>query len=296
VFRPRIANRGPVRTLAFCLSGAFALLSLVSAQASFARTSPAPQASAADPCATAVPELPNDLPTAFAHEIESPAILQFLATLAAVPARQQKSAFNRAADAANSPAEQTAAAALTALCPNLDEIYATTRALTLVANRWKLDDIHDEQRWTAFSHAVEAALWALSDSDELAPQTRQIALQPFPMLAAAADGSSPVPLPAASCSAPDAAAKPLHEVAPDYPPLASSAATSGEVNIVVSLSDNGDVRSARILANTLRRGLGTDAIIRAAIFAAAATTYTPGIKACRPVAGKFVMRYRFSLR
>jgi outer membrane biosynthesis protein TonB len=268
---------------------------MVPARASWAETPPAPQASAADPCATAVPDLPNDLPTAFAYEIDSPAILHFLASVAAVPARQQKAAFDRAADAANSPAQQTVVTALTAQCPNLDEVYATTRALTLVANRWKLDEIHDENRWEAFSHAIEAALWALSVGDRVAPETRRSALQAFPMFAAD-DGASPVPAPAPDCSTPDAPAKPLIEVAPDYPPLASSAATSGEVVVVLSLSDTGDVRSVRILGNTLRRGLGTDAIIRAAIFAAAATTYAPARKACLPIAGKFAMRYRFSFR
>lgn len=294
MFRPRIAKRDPVRTLACCLAIIVALLG-PAAHAAQAQPPPAPPASAPDLCATAIPDLPNDLPTAFAYEITSPAILQFLASLAAVPAHRQKAAFERAVDAANAPAAQEVATALTALCPNLDEVYATTRALSLVANVWKLDEIHDQTRWEAFSHAVEAALWVLSAGDRIAPDTRQIALEPFVALTGAAS-PSPVPTAATNCATPDAAAKPLHTVQPEYPALADAAATSGEATIVISLSDTGNVRSARILSNTLRRGLGTDGIIRAAIFAAAATTYTPATKACRPVSGTFAMVYRFSLR
>lgn len=58
--------------------------------------------------------------------------------------------------------------------------------------------------------------------------------------------------------------------------------------VKVSLSDSGDVRSARLFSDTLRRGVGSQDIARATILATVASTYTPEIKGCRPIAGVYL--------
>ncbi len=256
--------------------------------------SPSPTA---DPCATAVPDLPNDLPTAFAYELEPPAILRFVSALARVPQREQRRVFNAAVDAASSPTEHAVQMAIAQECSNLDEIYGTSRTLYLVVNEWKLGELSDAKRFGDFSAAVGTAISALSLGDRLTPQNHDAALLPFADLPGLAT-PTPAPSPSGSglCSQPDTPARTTHVVPVDYPPFAGTAGTAGTVYVKLSLNEVGELRSARIFSNTLQRGLGSDQLIRAAIFAAAASTYAPAIKNCLPVGGIYVFKVGFSVR
>lgn len=274
--------------------GLAVILLLTSGTTSVAASAPAAATAkpSPDPCASAVPDLPNDLQAAFAYDLESPAILRFIAVLATVPQRDQQRVFAEAVRAASSPAEQQAAAAVAALCPNLDELYGTSRALYLIVNAWKLGGLADEKQSHDFSSAVETALWSLSVAQRLTPEQRRLAMLPFVNLGTPAT-PSPSPSKTGTCAA-DAPARLVHVVDPKYPLLARSASTTGLVRTKVSLSDTGDIRSVRIYTDSLHGRPGAQEVIRATILAAAASTYAPEIRGCRAVAGVYIFEVDFS--
>jgi len=278
------------RRLAF-----FATLLFASSPWSVAASVPGPSSPSIDPCASAVPDLPNDLQATFAYDLQSPAILHFVDALATVPRRDQKRVFDSAVDAASSPAQREAETAVATLCPNLDGIYGASRTLYLIANEWKLGEVADSQRFNDFSKVVETAVASLSAGDRLAPPQRRSAMLPFADLLTL---STPSPSPSRSkvCSRADAPAQPVRVIQPNYPPLALSASTTGSVLIKLSLSNTGEIHSVRLFADTLRGGLGAQDIIRATILAAAAGTYAPEIRDCKPIAGTYIFKADYSRR
>jgi hypothetical protein len=259
----------------------------------FAAPTPIAASPTPDSCASAVPDLPNDLATAFAYDLESPEILRFIAALAAVPAGEQKRVFDGAVAASTSPRALAARTAIAATCPNLDEIYATSRTLYLVSSEWTLGELADADRFSAFSDAVSSAVSALRRGDLLDPADRRAALLPFREFVAVETAASPVPS-STGCATPDADAHTIHVVQAKYPPIAAAALTTGSVRIKVALDENGNVRYARVYADTLRGGIGWTQIVRAAVYAAGATTYAPEIVACKSVPGSYLFRIDYS--
>jgi hypothetical protein len=121
-------------------------------------TSPAPTPlPTADPCATAVPDLPNTLRSAFAYEITSAAVLQFLSQIKRVPEREQQRVFDAAVAAARTPRQHELELAEQRVCPTLEEICAQTRALTPVANEWTPRELQDERRRVACGTGATAS-------------------------------------------------------------------------------------------------------------------------------------------
>jgi len=235
-----------------------------------------------------VPDLPAGIEAAFAFNIPSREILHFISGLAALPAADQKGAFEAAVAAAATSQERDARAAIAGTCPTLDEIYGQVRAKFIVVNRWQLAELSDAKRFAAFSDVVDTAVAALAAGDALSPDLRRAALLPFGAFASPEPPA--VPEIAAGCAQPDARAHVIVAVTPRYPPLAAAAATSGSVVVKISLTDTGDVRSATLWRETVGDKVGAADIIRAAILAAAASTYAPEVTKCKPIAGLYLFR------
>ncbi len=264
-----------------------------SRSAAFAEPAPAAATSASpDSCASAVPELPRDLPTAFAYDLDSPTILRFIASLAAVAPKDRKSVFESAVAAAPSAPQRDVAAAESAVCPTLDEIYGAARVSYLLVNGWQLKEFDDAKRFDVFSSVVSTAITALAMGDRLSPERRQNALLPFARALAEAV-PSPTPSATGACAQPDSFARTRHVVEPVYPPMAVSGAIGGAVVIKVMLTETGDVRYVRVLRDTLNPGPGGDDVIKASLYSAAATTYWPGIEHCRPASGAYLFEADF---
>jgi hypothetical protein len=259
---------------------------------------PSPQVSV-DPCASAVPDLPDDLPTAFAYHLESPRLLRFIAALAAVPERDQKRVFDTAVAAADSAPERAAQASISANCPSLDEIYGASRAMYLVVNQWTLGELANPKRFADFSAVVGTAVAAIARGDDLSPEAARAALAPFPVLAGFAP---PPPAPpsasipsVADCRSPDSPPKAIHLVEPKIPHLANDAGTTGDVEVKIALSWTGDVESVRLFSDTLHNRPGWKGLMQTTILALAASTYAPAIERCIAVGSEldFTEQYVF---
>jgi hypothetical protein len=256
-----------------------------------------PTSTNADPCATAVPDLPNDLPSAFAYEITSAPVLHFLSQIKSVPEREQKHVFERVINAASSPAQRDLEVAEQRVCPTLEQIYARTRALIFVANEWTFGGLHDADKFSIFAAIVGDAITALSLGEELTPDQHRAALLPFQTLphdvgpgerAGLGEGKP--------CAQPDAPAQTIHAVAPIYPAMAGASGTAGRANILISLNADGDVQAAKSFGNTFGDRPGADDLVNAAILAAAASTYLPAVHECKAIAGRYVFVVEFNRR
>lgn len=259
--------------------------------------SPSPLESA-DPCASAVPDLPDDLPTAFAYDLESEDVLQFIAALGSVPERQQKRVFDTAVAATESAAGRAAQAAVAADCPNLDELYGTSRAMYLVVNEWTLGDLANAKRFGEFSAAVGSAVSVLARGEAVPADVRQGALAAFVDL----PGFSPSPpaepsaAPASTaCTLPDKPPKSIHLIEPKIPPIAASAGTTGDVEVKIELSWTGAIQSVKLFSDTLHNRPGWQALMKSTILALAASSYSPAVENCVAVGGEldFTMTYAF---
>jgi hypothetical protein len=291
---------GRCRFLAFVLL----LTSLGSAAtAAPATTAPETPPPIADPCATAVPDIPNDLTSAFAYELTSPAILHFLTMLKTVPPRDQKATFERAIAATQTPAQQELENTEARVCPNLDEIYAETRAIVLVANGWSpLRDFDDPKQSAKFLVALHDTIAALSLGPRLTPAEQRTAQAAFAGLLDPVPVTSPDTAattsaqPEGACALPRVAAKTLHAVAPQTPATAVASGTTGTVKILVSLNENGDVRSAKTVASTVADQPGADDMVRAAVLSAAQSTFAPELRNCTAIPGRYMFVVLFNRR
>jgi len=254
---------------------------------------PSPQASV-DPCASAVPDLPDDLPTAFAYDLESENVLRFVAALGAVPEREQKRVFDTAVAASDSAPERAAQTAIAAACPSLDEIYGTSRAMYLVVNQWTLGELANAKRFGEFSAVVGNAVAVLARGDDVPAAARQGALAAFPDLGfALAPPTEPSALPAAACTQPDSPPKSIHLIRPVVPDLANTAATTGDVEVKIELSWTGAIQSVKLFSDTLHNRPGWQGLMKATILALAASTYAPAVERCVAVGSEldFTMTY-----
>jgi hypothetical protein len=247
----------------------------------------------ADPCATAIPELPNDLPSAFAYEVKSAAVLHFPSQLKRVPEREQAQIFERAVAAVKTPGQHDVERAEQRVCPTLEEIYAKTRALALIANEWTPRGLHDNDKFSAFAEVVGDAITALamSDAGELTADLRQAALHSFDALADLPAAVRVHWVGADECEQPETT---IYAAPPTYPPVAAISGTTGVVNILVSLNEQGDIRMAKPLSNTLGDRPGADELVKAALVAAAASTFAPRIRNCQGVPGRYVFAVGFN--
>jgi hypothetical protein len=143
----------------------------------------APALASPEPCGSAAPEAPHDLPGAFAYELDSPTVLHFLTLLAKAPPATQKRVFAAAVAAASTAPEKSAQAAASAGCPDLDALYGAARASYLTVNLWQLNDFSDAARFQAFLGVLATAIAALSTNDRLSPDDQGAALLPFVDLA-----------------------------------------------------------------------------------------------------------------
>jgi hypothetical protein len=259
---------------------------------------PLPQVTAA-PCPFALTALPDNLPAAFAYDLESPQLLGFIAALAAVPERDQKRVFDTAVAAVDASPELDARAPLLADCPSSDEIYGSSRAMYLVVDRWTLGELANRKRFGEFTAAVRAAVAALARGDPLSPELPRAALAPFPVLAGFAPPtpapSSPPSRSVADCRVADSPPKAIHLVEPKLPRLPSDAAATGEVVAKIALSWTGDVESVRLFSDTLHGRPGAKEVLQTTILALAASTYAPAIERCIAVGSEldFTEQYVF---
>ncbi len=278
---------GAMRGFAF-----FAILLLASSRSGIAGSPRFAGAEGPSPIACpSVPDLPNDLQSAFAYDLESPAILHFISALATAPQADQKHIFDAASDAASSPREHAVETAVATLCPSLGAIYGTTRVILLISKQWTIRELFDAKRADAASQVIATAVSALSAENRLAPEQRASAMLPFGNLSVASP--SPTSSESGVCSRPDAAARVVHTVQPEYPASAISAATEGTVLVKVALSAAGDVQYVRLYGDTLRSGIGSPDLVRATIIAAAASTYAPDVRHCAPIAGAYVFKVEY---
>jgi hypothetical protein len=250
----------------------------------------APLPAEADPSPAACPSVadsPATVEAAFAVDIRSREILHFTSALASLAVADQKRVFDSAMKVTGTPQEQVAETAVAATCPTLDAIYGKVRAMAVIVNRWQLREL-DVKRFGELSDVVETAVDALAAGDALSPDARRQALLPFadtlppgvPAAPALADG----------CAQPHRDARPVTLVQAKYPGLAASAGTQGMVEVKVSLTNTGDVRSAVLYHETLGDRLGAPELIRASILAAGTSTYAPEVSDCRPKAGTYLFR------
>ncbi len=126
-------------------------------------------------------------------------------------------------------------------------------------------------------------------------EQQQTALLPFVGLTAA-QVAQPIGPNDASCAQPNATARTLHAVAPQYPAMTGAAGTGGTVQVLVSLNASGDVRSAKSFASDMGDRLGAEDAVRAAILSAAASSYAPEIRNCAPVGGTYIFVVNFNRR
>ncbi len=268
------------------------LLSSGSQSIAFGEPVPVAASESPDPCASAVPSLPNDLATAFAYDLDSPTILHFISALAAVPAKERRAVFESAVAAAATAPEREVVAAESADCPTLVEMYGASRATYLVVNQWQLREFGDAKRFDRFSTVVAAAVSALAIPSRLTPDQRQTAMLPFAAILAEA-ASSLAPSESGNCSKPNSPARTRTIVEPVYPPMAVSAGMGGAVRVKVFITETGDVRYVRVASDTLNGPNGWDDVIRATVYSAAATTYWPKIEDCKPISGTYLFEADF---
>jgi len=262
-------------------------LSLV-AQVSLSVTGSLPAAAEPSPAACpSVPDLPASVEAAYAVSIKSREILHFTSALAALAVPDQKRVFDAAMKATGTAQEQGAETAVAATCPTLDGIYGKVRAMAVIVNRWQIREL-DVKRFAEFSDVVDTAVEALAAGDALSPDALTQALLPFADALPSTDPA--VPALAEGCAQPHRDARPVTLVQAKYPALAASAGTQGIVEVKVSLTNTGDVRSAVLYHETLGDRLGSAELIRASILAAGTSTYAPELSDCRPVAGKYLFR------
>ena len=261
----------------------------LAAEPSPAGTNAANAASAA-PCASDGPDA-RDLPAAYAYDLESPAVLRFVRFVTAVPELAQKRIFDAAIASANDGPQQDVRAAVASRCPRPDAAYGTLRATYGIVNDWTLGELKDAARFQAFDAVVATAVSALSLGDEITPEQRMAAIRPFDGF----DLQAPAqPSPSASGHCTSSNARTLTVARPAYPPNAVFAATTGKVFVKVLLSDTGDVRSASLFRDTLGNAIGGEEIRRETIFAAASTTYAPGMRDCVPRQGAYLFESEFT--
>jgi len=268
-----------------------AVILFLSAQACLSVSVPLPARADPSPAACpSVPDLPATVEAAFAVDIKSREILHFTSELAALAAPDQKSVFDAATKVAGTSQERDTETAVAATCPTLDGIYGNVRAMAVIVSRWQLREL-DAKRFAELSEVVETAVEALAAGDALSPDVRRQALLPF------ADTLPPtvpaVPASAEGCAQPHRDARPVTLVQAKYPALAASAGTQGMVEVKVSLTDTGDVRSAVLYHETLGDRLGGPELIRASVLAAGTSTYAPEVSDCRPKAGTYLFRVDF---
>jgi protein TonB len=91
-----------------------------------------------------------------------------------------------------------------------------------------------------------------------------------------------------ACAVPNVEAKATQLAQPVYPESAQQLGTSGDVDVLVSLSPAGAVT-----ATTIYKTSGSAALDQAAIRAARASTYSPDIVDCQAVAGSYTFHVSF---
>ncbi len=159
----------------------------------------------------------------------------------------------------------------------------------VVADEWTPRYLDDNDEFSAFSRVVGNAIGALVLGDELTLDERQAALQPFASVTGISQAAAPQENESGTCQQ---VARTIHPVPPHYPPSASVSGTV-VVDIVVTLDERGDVRSAKPLANTMGDRPGAADFADAALLAAAESTYVPSIRDCKVVNGPYVFRVVF---
>ncbi len=218
---------------------------------------PSPQASSAASRCSDVDSISFE--DAFRYDIRDAAMLQQVAAFAAVPPARQRATFDAAAAADSPPA-----------CLSASQGHAAARALTLIANIWKVDELGDEAKFAAFSHTIEAAFAS-------------------PTLPASLAAALPVmPPQTTACATPDQTAAVLHVVQPQYTVPAMVARTSGRVMVEVRLDPSGLVRNAHVYGATVGDAPEGQQLAREALMGAAATTYRPACVANRAVGGRYL--------
>jgi hypothetical protein len=257
----------------------------------------APLPAKADPSPAAcpsVPDLPADVVAAFAFDIQSPEILHFTSGLAALATSDQKRVFDAAMKAAGTPQERDAETAVAATCPTLDGIYGKVRAMAIVVNVWEFEGLAeiDDKQFDELSAVFDTAVGALAAGDALSPDARRQALLPFAGTPVTSEIPA-VPASAGGCAQPNSDAHTIKVVEAKYTPLAAVAATQGTVDVKVTLTETGDVRSAKVYRQTVGDRPGAADLIRASILAAGTSTYAPEVINCRPISGKYLFKIRY---
>jgi len=283
-----------VRSCAF--AAAFGIASAMLPVSAPADPSPSPTPSVSSSPACDALNAPGDLVSAYAYDLTTPSILDLLLALADAPDRDHRRVYDAAVRADPTPEERRAAANLSPACPRLDVAYGTSRGDAIVVNAWHLGTHLDDTGFAAFSDALQTALNALVLADTVSPEDRTAALAPFASLLSNS-AAAPMPSPSASGPCVDTSARTLHRVAPTYPALAIAESLTGTVSVKVTLNERGEVRSATLYKKTVAgEGAAQDALVRAAIFSAATSTYVPAYRTCAGVGGSYLFVASFTRR
>jgi hypothetical protein len=233
-----------------------------------------------------------DVRSAFAAEITEPTVRRLVAAIGHVPTSDQQRIFALAVDASTNDDERAVETLRATLCPTLDERNGLARALAFVNVLWKPRGFSDDEGIAAFTDVLRTALSAASRGNALTAAQRQTALKPFAQILAT-EAAPPLRTPRL-CVRPRAETSTINSVSPDYVPIDPRLVQIGLVKVHVTLDEHGDVRRAMRLTDTLRGSAGYDHAVDAAITAAAASTYTPAMRNCQPIASTYTWVAEFT--
>jgi TonB family protein len=99
----------------------------------------------------------------------------------------------------------------------------------------------------------------------------------------------PTPTPRPACAIPNADARVVDKVSPEYPDSARMNGAVGEVDVKVSLSPTGAILHASVYKSS-----GNAALDFAALAAAKASSYAPEVAECRNVGGDYLFHAEFT--
>ncbi len=276
--------------MVIALAAIFALLAPDSDEA-IAGKPPTEAAATQRPCPSPVPKASGDVHAVFGYELRSQPILHFLTALVAATEAEQRQVVDAAVIANSSKAYAEVLHATSKLCPSSDALNGSSRAYYIVASEWKGRNDVQARQSGVFFNVLSTAISTLANGEGLTSEQQSEAVSPFPI------GWTSTPKavlpPNGACAQPDSPANTIRVAQPVYPPVAIATRTTGIVDVLVSLDENGYARSVQVVKSTMHDSIGARAIEQESIVAAAATTYAPDVVRCRPVAGHYVFTSDF---
>ena len=116
-----------------------------------------------------------------------------------------------------------------------------------------------------------------------------VAIVPFASAVTPAAAQTLNPAVSASCTAPDVPAGTTYAALAETPAMAAQYQLSGTTLVRVDLESNGSIRAASV-----EKSSGAPFLDMAAVQAAKASTFSPEIRDCAPVAGSYIFQVDFT--